>query len=52
MAKKDPPYGYPLDATLNRGRAPHHHHQQLGAKADPHPADDEDFDSRYLLHQN
>lgn len=47
MAKKEPPYGYPLDASLNRGRpAPHHHHQGIGHKAEPHPADDEDFDSR------
>ena len=46
MAKKEPPYGYPLDATLNRGRA-QHHHQGIVNKADPHPADDEDFDSRY-----
>jgi hypothetical protein len=37
MAKKEPPYGYPLDATLNRGRAPHHHHQGLVNKVDPHP---------------
>ena len=47
MAKKEPPYGYPLDASLNRGRVPHHqHHPGIGTKADPHPADDDDFDSR------
>ena len=45
MAKKEPPYGYPLDASLNRGRA-HHHHPGIGTKTDPHPADDDDFDSR------
>jgi len=47
MAKKEPPYGYPLDASLNRGRVTHHqHHPGIVTKADPHPADDDNFDSR------